>query len=90
MFIFSFLIGYSDWQRLYKLPNNAIPVAKGLKLMSFNVRLFNSYNWIDEKNKHIRPNPDLKLVKRVKDLITENKKEFPQCPICLEQIEKKD
>ena len=50
MFIFSFLIGYSDWERLYKLPNNAIPVAKGLKLMSFNVRLFNSYNWIDEKN----------------------------------------
>lgn len=47
-------------------------------------------NWMTEKNKHIRPNPELKLVKRVKDLITENKKEFPQCPICLEQIEKKD
>ena len=50
MFIFSFLISYNEWQRLYKLPNNAIPVAKGLKLMSFNVRLFNSYNWIDKQN----------------------------------------
>ena len=50
MFIFSFLISYDEWERLYKLPNNSIPVAKGLKLMSFNVRLFNSYNWIDQKN----------------------------------------
>ena len=50
MFIFSFLISYNEWERLYKLPNNSIPVAKGLKLMSFNVRLFNSYNWIDQKN----------------------------------------
>ena len=37
-------------ERLYKLPNNGIPVSKGLKLMSFNVRLFNSYNWIDNEN----------------------------------------
>ena len=50
IFIFSILIGYTEWERLYKLPNNGIPVSKGLKLMSFNVRLFNSYNWIDQKN----------------------------------------
>ena len=50
MFIFSILIGHTEWERLYKLPNNAIPVSKGLKLMSFNVRLFNSYNWIDKEN----------------------------------------
>ncbi len=50
MFIFSILIGYTEWERLYKLPNNGIPVSKGLKLMSFNVRLFNSYNWIDKEN----------------------------------------
>ena len=50
MFIFSILIGYTEWERLYKLPNNGIPVSKGLKLMSFNVRLFNSYNWIDNEN----------------------------------------
>ena len=50
MFIFSFLISYPEWELLYKLPNNGIPVSKGLKLMSFNVRLFNSYNWIDQEN----------------------------------------
>ena len=50
MFIFSILIGYTEWERFYKLPNNGIPVSKGLKLMSFNVRLFNSYNWIDKEN----------------------------------------
>ena len=50
LFVFSFLIGYDDFNLLYKLPNNAIPVSKGLKVMSFNVRLFNSYNWIEEKN----------------------------------------
>ncbi len=50
MFIFSFLISYSEWESLYRLPNNAISVSKGLKLMSFNVRLFNSYNWIDQDN----------------------------------------
>ena len=50
MFVFSVLISYNDWERFYKLPNNGIPVSKGLKLMSFNVRLFNSYNWIDQEN----------------------------------------
>ena len=48
--VFSVLISYTEWQRFYKLPNNGIPVSKGLKLMSFNVRLFNSYNWIDQEN----------------------------------------
>ena len=50
MFVFSLLISYTEWERFYKLPNNGIPVSKGLKLMSFNVRLFNSYNWIDQEN----------------------------------------
>ena len=50
MFVFSVLISYTEWERFYKLPNNGIPVSKGLKLMSFNVRLFNSYNWIDQEN----------------------------------------
>lgn len=50
LFIFSFLIGFAEWERLYKLPNNAIAVSSGLKVMSFNVRLFNSYNWMDKKN----------------------------------------
>ena len=49
LFIFSVLIGFKEWGKLYKLPNNAIPVSNGIKVMSFNVRLFNSYQWIDAK-----------------------------------------
>jgi len=49
LFVFSVLIGFKEWGKLYKLPNNAIPVSNGIKVMSFNVRLFNSYKWIDTK-----------------------------------------
>ena len=50
IFIFSLLIGFSEWGMLYKLPNNAVQVSKGLKVMSFNVRLFNRYKWIKSKD----------------------------------------
>ena len=50
LFIFSFFISYDKWGKIYKFPNNAISVSKGLKVMSFNVRLFNSFNWIKDSN----------------------------------------
>lgn len=50
IFIFSLVIGFSEWDMLYKLPNNAVQVSKGLKVMSFNVRLFNRYEWIKSKD----------------------------------------
>ena len=50
IFIFSILIGFSEWCMLYKLPNNVVQVSKGLKVMSFNVRLFNRYSWIKSKD----------------------------------------
>ena len=50
LFIFSLLIGFKEWGKLYKLPNNAIPISNGIKVMSFNVRLFNSFKWIDSKS----------------------------------------
>lgn len=50
LFVFSLLIGFEEWGRLYRLPNNGIPVSSGIKIMSFNVRLFNSYQWIKNKN----------------------------------------
>lgn len=49
LFVFSILIGYKEWGKLYKFPNNAIPISNGIKVMSFNVRLFNSFEWIDSK-----------------------------------------
>lgn len=66
LFIFSILIGYKEWGKLYKFPNNAIPTSTGIKVMSFNVRLFNSFQWIDSKsvpqsieNFISKENPDL-------------------------------
>ena len=50
LFIFSIFIGFTEWGKLYKFPNNAIPISNGLKVMSFNVRLFNSFKWIDSKS----------------------------------------
>ena len=50
LFIFSIFIGFREWGKLYKFPNNAIPISNGLKVMSFNVRLFNSFKWIDSKS----------------------------------------
>tara|TARA_B100001173_G_C16026317_1_gene564188 strand:+ start:2711 stop:3715 length:1005 start_codon:yes stop_codon:yes gene_type:complete len=50
LFIFSLMIGFKEWGKLYKLPNNAIPISNGIKVMSFNVRLFNSFKWIDSKS----------------------------------------
>ena len=50
LFIFSILIGFKEWGKLYKFPNNAIPISNGIKVMSFNVRLFNSFEWIDSKS----------------------------------------
>ena len=50
LFIFSIFIGFTEWGKLYKFPNNGIPISNGLKVMSFNVRLFNSFKWIDSKS----------------------------------------
>ena len=50
LFIFSIFIGFTEWGKLYKFPNNVIPISNGLKVMSFNVRLFNSFKWIDSKS----------------------------------------
>ncbi len=47
LFIASLFFGYSNLILLYKFPSNSVSVSNGLKIMSFNVRLFNSYNWIE-------------------------------------------
>jgi endonuclease/exonuclease/phosphatase family metal-dependent hydrolase len=50
LFVFSILIGFKGWGKLYKFPNNAIPISNGIKVMSFNVRLFNRFEWIDSNS----------------------------------------
>ena len=43
----AFLIGYNEWNLLYQFPKTAIRKSSAtLSVMSYNVRLFNEYNWI--------------------------------------------
>ena len=50
IFIISFGLSFNEWFLLYQFPNNAIVSSKGLKIMSFNVRNFNVYEWIKKKD----------------------------------------
>ena len=50
IFIFSFALSFNDWFLLYQFPNNAIVSSQGINIMSFNVRNFNVYKWIEKKN----------------------------------------
>ena len=47
LFMGAFLIGYNEWNLLYQFPKTAIRKSSAtLSVMSYNVRLFNEYNWI--------------------------------------------
>ncbi len=47
LFMGAFLMGYGEWNLLYQFPNNSIrKSAATVSVMSYNVRLFNKYNWI--------------------------------------------
>ena len=48
LFLASLLIGFQEYQLLYQLPNNVIQTERGLKVLSYNVRLFNKYKWKKE------------------------------------------
>ena len=50
LFLVFFLLNFNEWKQLYRFPNNAITVSQGFKIMSFNVRLFNQYQWLKQKN----------------------------------------
>ena len=47
LFVMAFLLSFQEWGKLYQWPNNSIPTDKGLHVMSFNVRTFNRFRWID-------------------------------------------
>lgn len=66
LFLVFFLLNFQEWSLLFKFPNNAIGVSDGFRVMSFNVRLFNQFNWISEKHIPMRiaqfidqENPDI-------------------------------
>ena len=48
LFMGTFLIGYGEWNLLYQFPKNSIRKSSStVSVMSYNVRLFNKYNWIE-------------------------------------------
>ena len=47
--ILFFLINLDSWQLIYQIKPNAISTSKGLDIMSFNVRSFNRYKWLENK-----------------------------------------
>ena len=51
LFILTFLIGYNEWNLFYKFPNTSLRKSGStFSVMSYNVRLFNKYRWIDRPN----------------------------------------
>ncbi len=51
LFILTFLVGYDEWNLFYKFPNTSLRKSGStFSVMSYNVRLFNKYRWIDKPN----------------------------------------
>ena len=51
LFILTFLIGYNEWNLFYKFPNTSFRKSGStFSVMSYNVRLFNKFRWIDNPN----------------------------------------
>mgnify|MGYP002051986416 CR=1 FL=1 len=48
LFLVALLIGFEEWQLLYQPEKNGIPTSEGLKVMSYNVRSFNRFKWLEE------------------------------------------
>src|SRR5690606_15478390 len=63
--ILAISIGYGHVGRLYQFggPEKVVSSDQKLKVMSFNVRLFNQYNWIDDHT----------IEKQIVDLIKDEK-----------------
>lgn len=75
LFMGAFLIGYGEWNLLYQFPRNSIRKSSAtFSVMSYNVRLFNKYQWI--KGEDI---PD-----KIQELIAENKPDV----ICFQEFNK--
>ena len=50
LFVLAFAIGFKEWGLLYQFKNNVINTSKGLSVMSYNVRSFNRFKWLETSN----------------------------------------
>lgn len=77
LFMGAFLLGYSEWNLLYQFPNTSIRKSSStFSVMSYNVRLFNKYRWINSNT----------ISTDIKALIEE---EAPDI-VCLQEYSKTD
>lgn len=51
LFMVAFLIGYAEWGLLYQFPRTLVHASPNtIKVMTYNVRLFNRYDWIKNED----------------------------------------
>ena len=50
LFVLAFVIGFKEWRLLYQFKDNGIITSDGLSVMSYNVRSFNRFKWLDTSN----------------------------------------
>ena len=51
LFMVAFLIGYAEWGLLYQFPRTVVHTSTNtFKVITYNVRLFNRYDWIKNKD----------------------------------------
>lgn len=50
LFLVSFALSFDQWQLLYQFKSRGISTSKGLVVMSYNVRSFNRFLWLDQKD----------------------------------------
>ena len=50
LFVLTFVIGFNEWRLLYQFKDNGIITSDGLSVMSYNVRSFNRFKWLDTSN----------------------------------------
>ena len=50
LFVLAFVIGFKEWRLLYQFKDKGIITSDGLSVMSYNVRSFNRFKWLDTSN----------------------------------------
>ena len=76
LFMGAFLLGYGEWDLLYQFPKTEVHKSGStIAVMSYNVRLFNQYRWIDRAD----------IPEQIEQLIQEQQPDV----ICFQEFSKK-
>jgi len=50
LFLLYLVFGFDSWKLVYQFKSDAVITSKGLDIMSFNIRSFNRFRWLDKEN----------------------------------------